>query len=175
MSDPFEQFEKEFAHIILPDDPLEIIVEESQDPIKCAQDLDRYVQGYSDEVQAYLTRQGIAKLAYKHYGPYYDRDVMVVSDGAFAVPEKDAAHRKREVMHAIQFDDRVHAIGKLATFQTCFYKNEETGDSRFLITLEIAEPWVMDADGTINRDIALPDYMIFPIPRVLDYHFGAQD
>lgn len=173
MSSDFDQWEEDFGYTDKLRDPLDIIVEESIDPMECAQILQQFVKDCSKELHLPMMRRGISKLGYKFYGPYLGREVIVAADGGFALPESDPARRKRDVLQPMQFEGEVFAIGKLATFLTAKYKNEETGEDRLQISATISEPHLAK-DGRKVSSILLPDYMFFPISDVLSYKFEPE-
>ena len=173
-TDHFMLWEDDFSGIDLPknpNDPLDGIIKLSTDPIACAKELQSYVLENPVEAHSLLIRRGLAKLAYKHYGPYHGKQVAVAADIAFGIPEANASRRKRNVLHASQYQGQVFAIGKLATFEAARYRIEESGDERALISLRISEPHLVNNVGEINTEHELPDYMLFPIPSVLSYKF----
>lgn len=176
-SDHFRLWESDLSeNLDLPHfpDPLDEIIDYSVDPVDCAKRLHDYVSENPRGAHSSLSRRGIAKLAYKHYGHYLNKKIAIAADGGFAIPETDKTRRKREVLESSQYEGVVFAMGHLATFLTAHYSNLQTGQEQTLITLRLSEPYLLNADGTVLTDRKLPDYMLFPIPRVLSYSFKQQ-
>ncbi|MCA9334937.1 hypothetical protein KC953_02225 [Candidatus Saccharibacteria bacterium] len=172
--DHFKKWELDMKDVQLPElpkDPLDTIVENSTDPIDCAGAINKYLLTNSDEAQSVLIRRGLTKLSYKHYGEYLSKNIAVLADTAFGIPEPDEKLRKRNILEASHFHGSIFAMGKLATFLGIQLINNDTGDRQTLLSLRISEPHILSDDGDIKKDIELPDYLVFPLSSVQTYKF----
>ncbi|USN96079.1 MAG: hypothetical protein H6797_03300 [Candidatus Nomurabacteria bacterium] len=177
-NDHFKLWESSFDALELPEmpkDPLDAIVDYTADPVECAKEIHKYLYKNPEDAHSSLMRRGLAKLAYKYYGQYHGKQLAVVADEAFAVPETDKTHRKREILQTSQYSGTIFARGNMATFRTIDFRDGETGVESTLITLCLSEPYLINANGDINTDHELPDYLLLPIQKVQEYKFKPDE
>lgn len=173
-TDHFKLWESSFSSessLIMPPDPLDAIIEQSVDPVECAINLHSFTLGNHEDAHSSLMRRGLAKLAYKYYGPFLNKQLAITAENPYAIPENNPQHRKREVLTPIQYEGTAFAMGKLATFTAAHYTDSDIGLSQTFISLRLSEPHLLNRNGEVLTEYQLPDYLLVPMPRLLSYSF----
>lgn len=171
-TDPFEQWEMGFTEVEMPADPLDAIVEQSIDPIDCAQALHRFIDSQPEEARSRAMRHGVNKLSRKYNGPYEgSRNLEVLINGGYAFPEAKPSLRRRDITDFIVLDDCYFLRGIFHGIAKFEYRERSTGNEQSMIMLHVSEPVVLDEWSNPTTELLLPDYALTPITSVVRYAF----
>lgn len=170
--DPFTLWESYFSGVEMPKDPLDTIIEESLDPIACAQALHRFVSEQHEEARPHTMRHGVNKLSRKYNGPYKEsRDLEVLINGGYALPGPSPSPRRHDAMTAIALNGHFYLRGTFHGIAQHEYVEKNTGGKQLMITLYVSEPVSLDERGNPDTELLLPNYALAPITSVVKYAF----